>query len=157
SGKLNQYRYKKSSLGITADATQVPATSEPLGGTLSGLDWSKPEDLGFRTIQGRRVHGVGLPYTIPGTTTVLQSETWFDVEDARIMARKQYPSGDSDQPLRMFDWRRPQPVVIPPGQQVAPCAEAFYDAVPSARPTASASPEGAATADTPAAAATPTP
>jgi len=47
--------------------------------------------------------------------------------------------------LRPFDWRQPQPVVIPPGQPVAPCSEAFYNLAPSARPSPSATPEAGVT------------
>jgi hypothetical protein len=147
SGKINWYRYV-----ITADASsaarpaQITKEQVPFNNTLSGLDWSQPEDLGFQTIAGRRTHGVAMQLTTIGGRTI-RVESWLDVDNARLIARKSYNSSDDTQNLlRTFDWRQPNVVVIPPDQQAAPCSEAFYNLAPSARPSPSATAEAQASA-----------
>lgn len=136
SGNMNQYRFTQSELGSSANATQIARDQLPFDGTIKALDWSSPEDLGFKTIQGHRVHGVTMPYTIAGSGQVIRAENWFDVETARIIARKAIinENQSSDNVLRTFDWRQPQPIVIPKDRPAAPCSEAFYARLPSARP-----------------------
>lgn len=149
SGKINAFRYATSSLGTQKGASQLPADQLPFGNTVSGLDWSKPEDLGYQTIEGRRVHGVAVPYTVPISSRVIRAENWFDIENARLIARKSVQTDGPDNVLRTFDWRLPQPILIPADQPPAPCTEALYNRAPSVRPPATAVPEA-----TPGAAAT---
>lgn len=146
SGKINAFRYTINTLGSGTKADQLPADQLPFGSTISGLDWSDPKDLGYMTIEGRRVHGVDLPFTVSVSGRPIRVETWFDVENARIIARKSIASQNPDDDvLRTFDWRQPQPVVMPPDKPPAPCSEAFYNRAPSARPSATAVPEATAT------------
>ena len=156
SGKINSFRYAKSSLGVKAVGQQLPHNELPFDAILSGLDWSQPADLGHKTMDGRRVHGVSLRYTIPLTGKAFPAEYWFDEENGRLIARKAILSEEdtSGNVLRPFDWRQPQPLVIPPDQPAAPCAEAVYARIPSARPPATAT---SAAGSTPATDATATP
>jgi len=156
SGKINAFRYSKSSLGVKSAGQQLPRNQLPFDAILSGLDWSTPTDLGHQSMDGRRVHGVSLQYTIPTNGKAFPAEYWFDEEDARIIARKAILSEEdtSGNVLRPFDWRQPQPLAIPPDQPAAPCAEAIYARIPSARPPATATPAGGSTPE-PEATATP--
>jgi hypothetical protein len=156
SGKINVYHYAKSDFGAKATTQQLPHNQLPFDAIMSGVDWSQPTDLGHKTMEGRRVHGVSLQYTIPSTGKAFPADYWFDEENARLIARKAILSEDdtSGNVLRPFDWRQPQPLAIPPGQPAAPCAEAVYARIPSARPPATAT---SAAGSTPAADATATP
>ena len=147
SGKINAYRYTKSSLGVKSVGQQMPRNQLPFDAILSGVDWSQPVDLGHKIMDGRHVHGVSLQYTIPTNGKGFPAEYWFDEENGRIIARKAILSENdtSGNILRPFDWRQPQPLVIPPDQPVAPCAEAIYSKLPSARPPATATPAAGAT------------
>jgi hypothetical protein len=61
------------------------------------------------------------------------------------MILREAPDTGGDDATYKFDWSVPAPVVMPEGQPPAPCAEAFYQSVPSAR-AADATPVASATA-----------
>lgn len=146
SGNINWFRYVTTSGGVGSAAQQIGKDQLPFNNTLSGLDWSKPEDLGYQTIEGHRTHGVAMQFTTAGNHSI-RTENWFDVENARLMARKSFSSTvDSENVLRTFDWRQPNVVVIPPGQTVAQCSTAFYNLAPQARPSPTATAEAAVSA-----------
>lgn len=146
-GNISSYQYTVSPLGATSRATALKKWGSPFEGSVYGLDWSQATDLGFRTVAGHRVHGFEMPFNSPYTQRTLASRSWFDVESARLILREQ-PDAGGDEASYTFDWRQPAPVVIPPDQPVAPCAEAFYSNAPSARPPDT--PTAAAEAATPA-------
>ena len=132
-GNISSYQYVRSPLGATSKAAGLRKWGSPFEGTIYGLDWTQATDLGFRTIEGHRVHGFEMPFNSPYSERTTLSRTWFDVESARMILREQ-PDTGGDEATYKFDWRQPAPVVIPPDQPVAPCASAFYSGAPSARP-----------------------
>jgi len=146
-GNISSYQYSVSPLGATSKATGLRKWGSPFEGTIYGLDWAQATDLGFKTVDGHRVHGFEMPFNSPYSERTMLSRTWFDVESARMILREQ-PDIGGDEATYTFDWRQPAPVVIPPDQPVAPCAEAFYNSAPSARPPDT--PTAAAEAATPA-------
>ncbi len=130
-GGLDAYGYTVLPGNASSSSTSLSAHSQPFDGLISGLDWSQAKDLGFRTIAGHRTHGFEMPYLPPTMSTTVDSKSWFDVESARIIEREQEGSA-----TYTFDWSVAAPVEIPAGEPVAPCAEAFFASVPSARPPA---------------------
>ncbi len=146
SGNTNWFRYVTTAGGAGSAAKQIGKDQTPFSNTLTSLDWSTREDLGYQTIEGHRTHGVAMQFATPGGRSI-RAENWFDVESARLMARKSSNSADDSQNLlRTLDWRQPQVVVIPAGQPVPQCAEAFYNLAPRARPSPTATSDAAGSA-----------
>ncbi len=148
SGKINEFEYETTTLGVHNAAAQLDSNQLPFTTTISALDWAQPEDLGFDKVDGHRVHGVALPFVIASNQHRVRSEQWFDVDSARLIARTA-STNESDPTAnvrQLFDWRQPQPLVIPADQPVAPCAEMFYDSAPSLRPPPTDTPSADAVA-----------
>jgi hypothetical protein len=144
SGNINWFRYVTTNGHVGNAAKQIPKDQVPFNTTLSGLDWSQPQDLGFQTIEGHRTHGVALQFAALGGSNI-RTEYWFDVNSARLMARQFTEQQGGDNVLRTFDWRQPNVVVIPPDQPVAQCSTAFYNLAPQARPSPTATSDVAVT------------
>jgi hypothetical protein len=155
-GNINAFQYTVSPVGTSSKATVLKPFGAPFEGSLYGLDWSQAKDVGFRTVDGHRLHGFEMPFDSPSSGRTNTSRTWFDVDTARVILREQ-PDTGGDEATYTFDWSIPAPLVIPADQPVAPCSEAVFHRIPSARPAGTATAQASSTPAADAAAATPAP
>jgi hypothetical protein len=122
-GRVDIYRYAASVLATpTPQYDTAPFDQRPMERLVSDIDWTGAKDLGFADIDGRRAHGVLVGFRPPAGEGALETEYWIDVENARLLRRRE-PTGTSDY---AFDWRRPPRIETYPQHPQPPCASSIY-------------------------------
>jgi hypothetical protein len=119
-GTFDLYRLDDTGVERKTTYTKESSASPPFQRLFASADWSKAKDLGFREVSGRRVHGVQLTYTSSDSTSVVEAEQWYDVENARLLYHRSVNVDPGDG--YFFDWRTPPPITVPEEMATPPCA-----------------------------------
>jgi hypothetical protein len=127
-GFLDSFRIRKNVLNTNVDGSRIQETSQPFDRELTGVDWTQPIDLGFDELEGRRVHGVQLPFTsaLGGSSTW---QLWFDVENGRLLRRGELNTEAALVHDYRFDWRTP-PRIEGGDDLKPPCEGELYPDAP---------------------------
>lgn len=124
-GKVHAYKYLTGPDSTTlSDQIQDPGT-QPWQTILSRIDWTQDvTDLGIGEVDGRKVHGyrVFFDYSKPSDPSPKMGEYWFDVENARLLARQEYIEGkDTLQTRYVLRYRAIPPARIEATQPQPDC------------------------------------
>jgi hypothetical protein len=102
-GNVHYYKYLTSPDGTALSDVIQPDGTQPWETIVSRIDWSQDVvDLGLGQINGRRAHGyrVRFDFNQPDQPTTKKGDYWFDVENARLLARQEYIEGQNTQQTR---------------------------------------------------------
>lgn len=119
-GMVDVYHVVSTGFDAEDKYERVSAESPPFELVVRGLEWSEPADLGYREIDGRRAHGVGLRYKAQDNAEGVPAEHWFDVENARLLAYTE-TAGTTSFDFTV-DWRKPPAIEVPSVLSTPPCA-----------------------------------
>lgn len=124
-GNVHYYKYLTAPSGTTPSDVVQPEGNQPWETIVSRINWDLDvTDLGMGEVGGRRVHGyrVIFNYTDPDAPEEKKGDYWFDVENARLLARQEYIEGKNTQKTRyILQWRTFAPPQVDASQPQPDC------------------------------------